>query len=74
MKEAYSFLLQYRELLEELGVCVESIAYLESFCKHEGFGLRTSALCQRHIICNLIGNATNRHACVGLEMLDYFKG
>lgn len=74
MKEAYSFLLQYRDLIEELGVCVESVTYLETLCKREGFGLRTNALCQHHIIRNLIGNATNRRARVGLEMLDYFKG
>ena len=74
LKEAYSFLLQYRELIEELGVCVDSVAYLETLCKREGFGLRTSSLCQRHIIVNLIGNANNRRACVGLEMLDYFRG
>ena len=73
MKEAYSFLLQYRDLIDELGVCVESVTYLETLCKREGFGLRTNALCQRHIIRNLIGNATNRRACVGLRMLDYFK-
>ena len=60
MKEAYSFLLQYRDLIDELGVCVESVTYLETLCKREGFGLRTNALCQRHIIRNLIGNATNR--------------
>lgn len=73
MKEAYSFLLQYRDLIDELGVCVESVTYLETLCKREGFGLRTNALCQHHIIRNLIGNATNRRACVGLRMLDYFK-
>lgn len=73
LKEAYSFLLPYRELIEELGVCVESVTYLETLCKREGFGLRTNALCQHHIIQNLIGNATNRRARVGLEMLDYFK-
>ena len=74
VKEAYSFLLRYRELIEELGVCVESVTYLETLCKREGFGLRTNALCQHHIIRNLIGNATNRRARVGLRMLDYFKG
>ena len=64
---------QYRNLIDELGVCVESVTYLETLCKREGFGLRTNALCQHHIIRNLIGNATNRRACVGLRMLDYFK-
>ena len=74
LKEAYSFLLQYRDLIGELSVCVESLTYLETLCKHEGFGLRTNALCQHHIISNLIGNTTNRRASVGLRMLDYFKG
>ncbi len=74
LKEAYSFLLSYRGLIEELGICVKSVTYLETLCKREGFGLRTNALCQRHIIRNLIGNATNRRAYVGLRMLDYFKG
>lgn len=73
LKEAYSFLLPHRELIEELGVCVESVTYLETLCKRDGFGLRTNALCQHHIIRNLIGNATNRRTRVGLRMLDYFK-
>ena len=73
LKDAYSFILQYRELIEELGVCVDSVEYLETLCKSEGFGLRTNALCRHHIIVNLVGNANNRRACVGLEMLDYFR-
>lgn len=60
LKEAYSFLLQYKELIEELGVCVDSVASLKTLCKCEELGLRTSALCQRHIIVNLIGSANNR--------------
>ena len=40
MKKAYSFLLQYRDLIDELGVCVESVTYLETLCKREGFGLQ----------------------------------
>lgn len=73
LKEAYSFLLSYRDLIEELGICVESVSYLETLCKREGFGSRTNARCQHHIIRNLIGNASNRRACVGLRMLDYFR-
>ncbi|WP_438638172.1 hypothetical protein [Muribaculum gordoncarteri] len=41
MKEAYSFLLQYIRPHDELGVCIESVTYLETLCKREGFGLRT---------------------------------
>ena len=33
LREAYPFLLRYRELIGELGVCVDSVAYLEKFCK-----------------------------------------
>ena len=73
MREAYSFLLQYRDLIDELGDCVESVTYLEALCKREGFGLRTNALCQHYIIRNLIGNASNRRACFGLRMPDYLK-
>lgn len=73
LKEAYGFLLQYRDLIGELGVCVETVTYLETICKQEGFGLRTNALCQQRIIRYLIGNANNRRACVGIRMLDYFK-
>ena len=30
MKKALFFLLQYRDLIDELGVCVESVTYLET--------------------------------------------
>lgn len=55
LKESYSFLLSYRDLIEELGICVESVSYLETLCKREGFGSRTNARCHHHIIRNLIG-------------------
>lgn len=73
LKEAYGFLRQYKGIIEELHVCVKSVTYLEKLCKKEGFGLKTSALCQHHILRNIIGNANNRRAKVGLKMLDYFK-
>ncbi len=73
LSDAYSFLLQYRKLIEELGICVKSVTYLETLCKQEGFSLRTNAFCQHHIIREMIGNANNRRASVGLRMLDYFK-
>ena len=73
MKEAYSFLLVYRELIEELSVCVGAIRHVEEICKKEGFGKRTNAICQSHIIRHVIGNANNRRARLGLEMLEYFR-
>ncbi len=73
MKDAYSFILEYRELVRELHVCTDAIGHLEDLCKNQGFGKRVNALCQDYIIRNVIGNANNRRASVGLEMLDYFK-
>ena len=73
MKDAYSFILEYRELVRELHVCTDSIGHLEDLCKNQGFGKRVNTLCQDYIIRNVIGNANNRRASVGLEMLDYFK-
>lgn len=73
MKDAYSFIVDFRNLVGELHVCTEAIAYVESLCKNQGFCKRVNALCQDHIIRNVIGNANNRRASVGLEMLDYFK-
>lgn len=73
MKEAYSFILDFRNLVGELHVCTEAISHVESLCKNQGFGKRVNALCQDYIIRNVIGNANNRRASVGLEMLDYFK-
>ena len=73
MKEAYSFILPYRSLVHELSVCTNAIQHVEKLCKCQGFGLRTNALCQLHIIRHVIGNANNRRATAGLRMLDYFK-
>lgn len=73
MKEAYSFILPYDNLVHELRLCTGAIQYLEELCKNQGFGKRVNTLCQDYIIRNVIGNANNRKAAVGLEMLDYFK-
>lgn len=73
MKNAYAFILDFRNLVGDLHVCTEAIAHVESLCKNYGFGKRVNALCQDYIIRNVIGNANNRRASVGLEMLDYFK-
>ena len=73
MKEAYSFILSYRNLVHELSICTNAILHVEKLCKCQGFGLRTNALCQDYIIRHVIGNANDRRAIVGLQMLDYFK-
>ena len=73
MKEAYSFILSYRNLVHELSICTNAILHVEKLCKCQGFGLRTNAICQDHIIRHVIGNANNRRATAGLQMLDYFK-
>lgn len=73
MKDAYSFILDYRDIVNELKVCTGAIRYAEKLCKNQGFGKRTSALCQHYIIRNVIGNANNRRASAGIGMLGYFK-
>lgn len=73
MKEAYSFILPYDNLVHELRLCTGAIQYLEELYKNQGFGKRVNTLCQDYIIRNVIGNANNRKAALGLEMLDYFK-
>ena len=73
MKEAFSFLLSYRELIGELAISVGAIRHVERICKNDGFSRRTSAVCQSHIIKHVVGNANNRRASLGLEMVDYFR-
>lgn len=72
-KDAYAFIFDYKDLILELKVCTEAIRHVEKLCKTQGLSLRSSALCQHHIIQNVIGNANNRRARLGLEMLDYFR-
>lgn len=69
LKEAYGFLLQYKALMEEF----KGSPIWRRFASRRDTGLRTNAICQRYIIRNLIGNANNRRAGVGLRMPDYFK-
>lgn len=71
-QEAYSFIRDYRPLVEELLVDIEAIRHLEEICKNEGYNKRTHALCIKYIITNVIGNANNRRARLGLELHDYF--
>lgn len=72
-KDAYAFLLDYRDLISELKVCTDAIRHVEEICKMQGLSMRTSALCQHYIIQHVIGNANSRRARLGLEMLDYFR-
>lgn len=72
-KEAFSFLLPHKRLIEELHACVSAIRHVEEICKREGFNKRTNAVCQSYIVRHVIGNAGNRRARLGLEMLAYFK-
>lgn len=72
MKEAYAFLLPYKELVEELNNCVEAIRYTEKICKNEGLGEKTYARCKDYIIRHVAGNANGRRARLGMEMIGYF--
>lgn len=73
MKDAYAFLLDYRELIGELDVCIKAIRHLEDVCKNRGFSKESCEDCMRYVIRNVIGNANNRRATLGLRLLDYFK-
>lgn len=72
-KEAYAFVPQYRDLITELSVCTDAIRHVEQLCKTQGLSMRTSTLSQHYIIRHVIGNANNRRARLGMEMLDYFR-
>lgn len=72
-KEAFSFLTEYKSLLEELGVCVGAIRHIETICKTRGFCLETYRECFSYIVRNVIGNANNRRATLGLRIIDYLK-
>ena len=46
---------------------------MEEICKTKGFTLATCNECKHYIVRNVIGNANNRRAMLGISMLDYFK-
>ena len=73
MKEAYSFILDNKNLLEELQAVVGTVRYAESICKIEGFSLATCKKCKDYVVRHAIGNASNRRAMLGVEILEYFK-
>lgn len=72
-REAFSFLEEYRQLLEELAVGVDAVRHVETVIKAKGFDMKTYLGCHRYIVRNVIGNANNRRAMLGLRMLDYLK-
>lgn len=73
MKQAYSFILDYKDLLVELQAAVNTVRHIEDICKTEGFSLATCRKCNDYIVRHVIGNANNRRAMLGVEMLEYFK-
>lgn len=73
MQEAYAFILDYKELLVELKAAVSAVEYIETVCKTEGFNLATCNKCKKYITQHVIGNANNRRAMLGIEILEYLK-
>ena len=73
MQEAYSFVPENKELLDELAVAVDAVRYVEDVCKNEGFNIGTCRKCKQYILRNVIGNANNRRAMLGIRMMEYFK-
>ena len=73
MQEAYAFILDYKELLVELKATVCAVEYIETVCKTEGLNLVTCRKCKKYITQNVIGNANNRRAMLGFEILEYLK-
>lgn len=73
MKDAYAFILDYKDLLVELRTAVNAVKYVETICKTEGFSIATCNKCKKYIMQNVIGNANNRRAMLGIEIVEYFK-
>ncbi len=71
MKEAYAFLLDFKDLISELAVTIDAVKYTEEVCKNDGFNIKTYCQCKKYIIENVIGGANNRRAMFGVYMLDY---
>lgn len=73
MQDAYSFVLDYKDLLIELKFAVDAVEYIETICKTEGFNLANSKRCKKYITQHVIGNANNRRAMFGIKVLDYLN-
>ena len=72
-QDAYSFILDYKELLIELNVAVAAVEYIETICKTECFDLANNKKCKKYITQHVIGNASNRKAMLGIKILEYLK-
>ncbi|MDY2849326.1 MAG: hypothetical protein SOT67_03550 [Bacteroidaceae bacterium] len=72
-QEAYSFVAENKELLDELAVATDAVRHVEEICKTKGFNIATCNECKHYIVKNVIGNANSRRAKLGIMMLDYFK-
>ncbi len=70
---AYSFVPENKELLDELVIAVNAVWHVEEICKTKGFNIDTCNECKQYIIRNVINNANNRRAMLGIRMLNYFK-
>ena len=73
MQDAYSFVLDYKELLVELNIAVDAVEYIETICKTEGLNLANSKKCKKYITQHLLSNANNRRAMFGIKVLEYLK-
>lgn len=73
MQEAYTFILDHKKLLVELNAATNAAKYIETIFKTEGFSHATCDKCRRYIIGHVVGNANNRRAKLGLEILEYIK-
>ena len=49
MQDAYSFVLDYKELLVELKTAVAAVEHIETICKTEGFNLANSKKCKKKL-------------------------
>lgn len=72
-KDAFSFLMKYETLFEELGICVSAIRHVETICKTRGFNPETYRECFHYVVRNVIDNAANNRTSLELRILDYLR-
>lgn len=75
LKEAYSFVIKYKDLIMELSAIIDCMEYVEYRCKHEGLSLELSEFLIWHITKSLViaDGRTSRMLRVGIDMFDYLK-
>ena len=71
LKDAYACLLDYKELIAELAIAIDAVKHVEDKCKNDGYNLKNHIGCRKYIIKHVIGNANNRRAMLGVDMLSY---